>query len=101
MIIERGGRMPMHLKTVTMAALVAGFSCIAVLSAQAGAGEGQGAQDVPWPTKAWPVSTPEEQGMDSARLARLIETVGTYKQDSFMQDRGRGLLCAVYRRRHP
>jgi CubicO group peptidase (beta-lactamase class C family) len=35
-----------------------------------------------WPTQSWPVSTPEEQGMDSAALARLVETVGGRKQDS-------------------
>jgi len=42
------------------------------------------ADETPWPTKAWQVSTPEEQGMDSASLARLVETVGTYRQDSLM-----------------
>jgi len=29
----------------------------------------------PWPTQGWQVSTPEEQGMDSGRLAELVEKV--------------------------
>ncbi|MGD2177487.1 MAG: serine hydrolase [Anaerolineae bacterium] len=28
-----------------------------------------------WPTEAWPTSTPEDQGMDSQRLAEMFETV--------------------------
>jgi len=35
-----------------------------------------------WPTKDWEVSTPEEQGMESAALARLVDFVGRYQQDS-------------------
>jgi CubicO group peptidase (beta-lactamase class C family) len=67
---------------ITMAALVAALVCCAGYHASAATSDGQGAPETPWPTKAWEVSTPEEQGMDSASLARLIETVGTYKQDS-------------------
>jgi CubicO group peptidase (beta-lactamase class C family) len=74
----------MHLRIVTIAALVAGFQCLAGYNAPVGATDGQDRQEVVWPTKSWPVSTPEEQGMDSASLARLIETVGGYKQDSLM-----------------
>src|SRR5258708_5139342 len=33
--------------------------------------------DVPsWPTHAWPESTPESQGMDSASLAQAVESGG-------------------------
>jgi len=76
----------MHLRKVTMAALVVGFQCFPGYgyNASAGATDSQGTQEVPWPTKSWQVSTPEEQGMDSASLARLIETVGAYKRDSLM-----------------
>jgi CubicO group peptidase (beta-lactamase class C family) len=66
----------MHLRLVRIAVLLAAFECLA-----ASAGE---IPEIPWPTKSWQVSTPEEQGMDSASLAQLIETVGTYKQDSLM-----------------
>lgn len=50
----------------------------------------------PWPAESWPVSTPEEQGMDSASLARLVETVGTYKQDSFLIIRHGRIVADAY-----
>jgi CubicO group peptidase (beta-lactamase class C family) len=56
----------------------------------------QGAPDPVWPTKQWQTSTPEEQGMDSASLARLIETVGTYKQDSLMIIRHGMIVAEAY-----
>jgi hypothetical protein len=37
-----------------------------------------------WPTKEWQTSTPEEQGMDSAALARLVDFVGIRRQDSLL-----------------
>src|SRR5712672_1392508 len=87
------GRMSMHLRMVAIAALVAGFQCFAGYNAAIGATDGQ--EEV-WPTKSWPVSTPEEQGMDSASLARLIETVGTYKQDSLMVIRHGKIVAEAY-----
>jgi len=50
----------------------------------------------PWPAESWPVSTPEEQGMDSASLARLVETVGTFKQDSFLIVRHGRIVADAY-----
>ncbi|MCA0250504.1 MAG: beta-lactamase family protein [Proteobacteria bacterium] len=51
----------------------------------------------PWPGESWPVSTPEEQGMDSAQLARLVATVGSFNQDSFLIVRhGRIVVDAYY-----
>jgi CubicO group peptidase (beta-lactamase class C family) len=82
----------MHLRIAAVAALVAGFFC----SAPAHGTDTQGSQEVPWPTKSWPVSTPEEQGMDSASLARLIESIGTYKQDSFMIVRHGKIVADAY-----
>ena len=35
------------------------------------------ADPVAWPTDEWPVSTPEEQGMDSARLADLVDVIAS------------------------
>jgi len=82
----------MHLKTAMLAALLTGFvGC----HSPAGAAEGE-APEIPWPTKSWQVSTPEEQGMDSASLARLIETVGTYKQDSLMIIRHGKIVAEAY-----
>jgi CubicO group peptidase (beta-lactamase class C family) len=88
----------MHLRKVTMAALVVGFQCFAGCgyNASTGATDSQGTQEVPWPTKSWQVSTPEEQGMDSASLARLIETVGAYKQDSLMIIRHGKVVAEAY-----
>ena len=49
-----------------------------------------------WPTKAWDVSTPEEQGMDSRAVARLIDDVGTYKQDSLLIVRNGKIVADAY-----
>jgi CubicO group peptidase (beta-lactamase class C family) len=86
----------MHLRIVTIAAMVAGFQCFAGYHAPACAMDAQSSQEVFWPTKSWPVSTPEEQGMDSAGLARLIETVGSYKQDSLMIIRHGKIVAEAY-----
>jgi CubicO group peptidase (beta-lactamase class C family) len=86
----------MHLRTATMAPLLAGFLCFAGCNASAGATEGEGSPETPWPTKSWEVSTPEEQGMDSASLARLVETVGTYKQDNLMIIRHGRIVAEAY-----
>ncbi|MEA2885209.1 MAG: hypothetical protein QOH32_4465 [Bradyrhizobium sp.] len=67
----------MRLRNMILAALLA--QCLVALPARAGALD---AAETTWPTKSWPVSTPEEQGLDSAGLARLIETVGARRQDS-------------------
>jgi hypothetical protein len=80
--VQRGRRQPenanMHLRIATMAALLAGIQGLAGCAAFAGTTDDQVSQETLWPTKSWQVSTPEEQGMDSASLARLIETVGSY-----------------------
>src|SRR6202048_3673461 len=86
----------MHLRIATMAALLAGLQCLAGCAASAGATEGQFPSETPWPTKSWQVSTPEEQGMDSASLARLVETVRTYKQDSLMIVRHGRIVAEAY-----
>ena len=36
---------------------------------------GQPAAETPWPTASWSVSTPEEQGMDSARLEQASKFI--------------------------
>src|SRR5262249_24129241 len=64
--------------------------------APVGAAGGQDPQASPWPTESWSVSTPEEQGMDSGNLARLIETVGSYRQDSFTIVRHGKIVADAY-----
>jgi CubicO group peptidase (beta-lactamase class C family) len=86
----------MHVRTLTIAAVFAGFQCIAGYIAPALATDDQGSQQVLWPTQSWPVSTPEEQGMDSARLAQLIGTVGSYEQDSLTIIRHGKIVADAY-----
>ena len=51
----------------------------------------------PWPTKEWATSSPEEQGMSSERLARLVEFGGLNNMDSLLVTRhGRIVLEATY-----
>jgi CubicO group peptidase (beta-lactamase class C family) len=49
-----------------------------------------------WPTKEWQPSTPEEQGMDSAALAQLVDFVGIYKQDSLLIIRHGKIVVDAY-----
>src|SRR3954464_4143282 len=50
-----------------------------------------------WPTKEWQTSTPEEQGMDSAALARLVAFGTSRSLDSLLIARhGRVVLDAYY-----
>ncbi len=51
----------------------------------------------PWPTRGWAVSSPEEQGMSSQRLARLVEFGTLNDMDSVLVTRhGRIVLEATY-----
>jgi len=78
--------------TAIVIALLGGLQCLIATSGCAADGE-----PAAWPTKAWPVSTPEEQGMQSGALARLVETVGKYPQDSLLIVRhGKIVLDAYY-----
>jgi CubicO group peptidase (beta-lactamase class C family) len=86
----------MYLRMVSMAALLVGLQCFAGCNGAARAAEEQTDQQVLWPTKSWQASTPEEQGMDSAGLARLIEAVGSYKQDSLMIVRHGRIVAEAY-----
>ena len=50
-----------------------------------------------WPTRGWPVSSPEEQGMSSAQLARLFDFGASNDMDSVLVTRhGRIVLEATY-----
>jgi CubicO group peptidase (beta-lactamase class C family) len=50
-----------------------------------------------WPTKEWQTSTPEEQGMDSAALAKLVALGASRSLDSLLVARhGRIVLDAYY-----
>lgn len=79
-----------------LAALVAGFQCFDPASSFAAGTDEQGPKDILWPTRSWPVSTPEEEGMDSAGVARLVETVGSFRQDSLTIIRHGRIVADVY-----
>jgi len=84
----------LRLRPATAVVLVTALQCLA--SGLLSTADAQVLETV-WPTKAWPVSTPEEQGMQSGTLARLVETVGGYKQDSLLIVRhGKIVLDAYY-----
>lgn len=56
---------------------LAGIVCLALLAAGCGGwvGDGEEPSEASVTTWEWPVSTPEEQGIDSGRLVDLIDTV--------------------------
>ena len=68
----------------------------AAIHAFAVGAEAQERQASVWPTKVWEVSTPEEQGMDSRAVARFIDDVGTYKQDSLLIVRNGKIVADAY-----
>src|ERR1700727_1265417 len=70
--------------------------CVAVFSAHAAAPNCNGSSQTPWPTKDWEASTPEAEGMDSAALARLVDFVGIYKQDSLLIVRHGKIVVDAY-----
>jgi CubicO group peptidase (beta-lactamase class C family) len=57
------------------------------------------AQDVAepiWPTKEWQTSSPEEQGMDSTELAKLVDLGTTHSLDSLLVVRHGKIVAEVY-----
>ncbi|WP_426437782.1 serine hydrolase domain-containing protein [Bradyrhizobium genosp. P] len=61
------------------------------------AARAQAAADPLWPTRQWATSTPEEQGMNSAALARLVNFGAAHNLDSLLIARhGRIVLDAYY-----
>jgi CubicO group peptidase (beta-lactamase class C family) len=61
---------------VALAALMCGASICS------GAGDAQAAAELIWPTKEWQTSSPEEQGMDSKELAKLVDFGPTHSLSS-------------------
>jgi len=86
-----------------MRSLIVSIVAIAFLVLVVGYGSSVGrvADELPpyWPTDGWQTSTPEEQGMDSATLAALIEYLRDYdgsQVDSLMIIRNGYLIAEVY-----
>jgi len=83
----------MRAKILVLAVLAA---CLGECNSFAVLADDQNIQDTPWPTKSWQSSSPEQQGMDSGSLARLIEAVGFYKQDSLTIIRHGRIVADAY-----
>jgi hypothetical protein len=56
----------------------------------------QGAREPTWPTKEWQTSSPEEQGMDSKELAKLVEFGKTHSLDSLLVVRHGKIVTEAY-----
>jgi CubicO group peptidase (beta-lactamase class C family) len=74
------------------------IACLVLLVASiCGAAFAQGSAEPLWPTTGWQTSSPEEQGMESAVLARLVDFGTTLSLDSLLIARhGRIVLDAYY-----
>jgi len=82
------------MKTACRAALNPFLLAVLICS---GVAHAQDTTESDWPTRQWQTSTPEEQGMDSAALARLIEFGTSRSFDSLLIARhGKIVLDAYY-----
>ncbi|WP_247510188.1 serine hydrolase [Bradyrhizobium sp. 157] len=73
------------------------LGAIMLVSTCSAAAYAQGAAESVWPTRQWPTSTPEEQGMDPAALAKLVEFGTSRSFDSLLIVRhGKIVLDAYY-----
>jgi len=69
-------------KRATKSVVAAEVAALSAFRVASRAAQGQVPQEALWPTRSWTVSTPEEQGMDSAGLARLIESTAGATDDA-------------------
>jgi CubicO group peptidase (beta-lactamase class C family) len=82
-------------KRVVLNAALSLFALVAALHPVSG--RAQNADQSRWPTKEWLTSTPEEQGMDSAALAKLVAYGASHDLDSLIVVRhGRIVVEAYY-----
>ena len=58
--------------------------CALLTSVYLGAAHAQDTDTSVWPTKEWLTSTPEEQGIDSSALAKLVAYGGSHSFDSLL-----------------
>jgi CubicO group peptidase (beta-lactamase class C family) len=91
--LDRGLAMRLH--PVRRAGSIAG--AFLLVASICGAAVAQERPEPLWPTAGWQTSTPEEQGMDSAVLARLVDYGTTLSFDSLLIVRhGKIVLDASY-----
>ena len=60
------------------------------------AASAQGTKESVWPTKEWQTSTPEQQGMDSTELARLVDFGTAHNLDSLLAVRHGKIVTEAY-----
>lgn len=61
-----------------------------------GAADGKAASEPIWPTKEWQTSSPEEQGMDSQELAKLVDFGTTHSLDRLLVVRHGKIVAEAY-----
>jgi len=61
-----------------------------------GAASTQNATEPIWPTKEWPTSSPEQQGLDSKELAKLVDFGTTHGFDSLLVARHGRIVAEAY-----
>ena len=84
---------PFHDRVFLAAALAAFMFGASICS---GAAHTQGATEPIWPTKEWQTSSPEEQGMDSKELAKLVDLGTTLSLDSLLVQRHGKIVAEAY-----
>lgn len=70
--------------------------CVVLAGVQFGPARAQNADQSIWPTKQWLTSRPEEQGMDSAALAKLVAYGGRHSFDSLLVVRHGRIVTEAY-----
>jgi len=78
------------------AAAAAGLSTLLCLNLFVPCASADEASEITWPTKGWETSTPEDQGMDSIALAKLVDAVGARRQDSLLIIRHGKIVAEAY-----
>jgi CubicO group peptidase (beta-lactamase class C family) len=76
--------------------LLSAVSSAMLAAACAGPARARDADQSPWPTKEWLTSTPEEQGMDSAMLAKLVAYGASHDFDSLLVVRHGRIVTEAY-----
>lgn len=70
--------------------------CMLMILLGVGPAYAQDTDSSPWPTKEWLTSTPEEQGMDSAALAKLVAYGKDHNFDSLLVVRHGRIVTEAY-----
>ena len=81
-------------KRIVLSAALSLYALLACLTL--GPARAQGPDETAWPTKGWLTSTPEEQGMDSSALAKLVGYGASHSFDSLLVARHGRIVAEAY-----